>query len=70
MEALRKSGQAEQEDRRAKVQAIHEKYRAQRDAILTPEQRVKAENMREKWQERGERKGKGKGPGRPEKSRD
>lgn len=65
MEALRSAGQAEQADRRAKAQAIHEKYRAQRDAILTPEQRAKAESMREKWEQRGERKGKG--PGRPEK---
>jgi Spy/CpxP family protein refolding chaperone len=68
LEALRSAGQAEQEDRRAKAQAIREKYRAQRDALLTPEQRTKAASMREKWQQRGERKGKG--PGRPEKGGD
>jgi Spy/CpxP family protein refolding chaperone len=68
LEALRNAGQAEQEDRRAKAQAIREKYRAQRDAILTPEQRTKAAAMREKWEQRGERKGKG--PGRAGKDRD
>jgi periplasmic protein CpxP/Spy len=66
MQALREDAATAKEDRRAKAQAIHEKYKAQRDAVLTPEQRAKADKMRERMgdrmQERRERMENG-GPG-------
>ncbi len=60
MQALRADTSVSKEDRRAKAQAIHEKYKAQRDALLTPEQKAKADQFREKGRERME---KGGGPG-------
>lgn len=55
MQALRDDTALSKEDRRAKAQSIHQKYKAQRDAILTPEQKVKAEQFREKGRERMEK---------------
>lgn len=65
LQALRDAGENAPEERRARAQAVREKYRAERDAILTPEQRTKAKEMRGKFQQRDGRKGKG--PGRPKK---
>lgn len=48
LEALRESATGAKEAHRAKAKAIHEKYREQRRAVMTPEQRAKAETMREK----------------------
>lgn len=62
MQALRADTALAKEDRRAKAQAIHEKYKAQRDALLTPEQKAKADQFREKGRERWEKGGPG-GPG-------
>ncbi len=55
LRALRDDKSLSKEDRRAKGKAIHEKYRAQRDAILTPEQRAKADKLRERAEQRRER---------------
>lgn len=65
LDALRQKGGAP-EEKRAEAKAIREKYRAQRDAILTPEQRTKAAQMREKLGPHGDRKGQG--PGHREKA--
>jgi Spy/CpxP family protein refolding chaperone len=57
IDTLRKDTSVAKEDRRAKAGEIHQKYKAQRDALLTPEQKTKADKMRErmgKWQERRE----------------
>ncbi|MFZ5497107.1 MAG: Spy/CpxP family protein refolding chaperone [Verrucomicrobiota bacterium] len=48
LEALKADTSLAKEVRRAKAQEIREKYRAQRHAVLTPEQQAKAEKMREK----------------------
>ena len=64
-DALRQKGGAP-EEKRAEAKAIREKYRAQRDDILTPEQRTKAAQMREKLGPHGDRKGQG--PGHREKA--
>jgi protein CpxP len=50
LDALRGSEVQDKEGRRAQARAIREKYREQRHAILTPEQRVKADKMREKFE--------------------
>jgi Spy/CpxP family protein refolding chaperone len=63
MQALRADTALAKEDRKAKVQVIHQKYKAQRDALLTPEQKVKADKFREKGRERMEKGGFGDGPG-------
>ncbi|RXK54789.1 hypothetical protein ESB00_02510 [Oleiharenicola lentus] len=63
MQALRADTALAKEERKAKVQAIHQKYKAQRDALLTPEQKVKADKFREKGRERMEKGGFGDGPG-------
>ncbi len=55
IEALHNDTSLSKDDRRAKGKAIHEKYKAQRDAVLTPEQRAKADKMREHMKERRER---------------
>lgn len=59
MQALRDDASLAKEDRRAKAQAIHEKYKTQRDALLTPEQKAKADQFREKGRERWEKGGPG-----------
>ncbi len=48
LDALRDAAPAK-EDRRAKAHEIREKYRAQRQAVLTPDQRAKADKMRGKF---------------------
>ena len=46
IDALRADTSIAREDRRAKAGAIHKKYRELRDALLTPEQKAKADKMR------------------------
>lgn len=48
LDALRASAAGTKEENRAKGKAIRDKYREQRHAILTPEQRTKADQMHEK----------------------
>lgn len=57
LEALKADTSLSKEDRRTKAAAIHEKYKAQRDAVLTPEQRAKADKMRAKAEKRREKRG-------------
>ena len=54
MKILRSDSALSKEDRQSKMREIHEKYRTQRDAILTPEQRTKAEQLRGKMRDRME----------------
>lgn len=54
-QALRADTALAKEDLKARTQAIREKYKAQRDAILTPEQKAKADQFREKGRERMEK---------------
>jgi periplasmic protein CpxP/Spy len=66
LEAL-KAKEGDKESKRDEMKAIREATKAKVDAILTPEQREKAEKMREKMKERmeerksekGEKEGKG-----------
>ena len=55
MEALKQSGEVSKEQRRA----IHEKYKAQYDAILTPAQKEEMNKKKEEWKEKA-KEGKGK----------
>lgn len=65
LDALRANTALTKEARHEQKKALREKYRAQRHALLTPEQQAKAEKMRgkfekrrdrmEKWQERREK---------------
>lgn len=52
-DALKADTTLSPEDRRAKGMALRKKYRDQRQAVLTPEQRTKADAMREKREKRG-----------------
>jgi len=52
LEALRADTSLAKEDRRAKAGEIHRKYKDLRDAILTPEQKAKADKMRENFEKR------------------
>ncbi len=54
LDALRDNTALARDDRRAKAGEIHRKYKEQRDALLTPEQRAKAEKMRERMEKRRE----------------
>ena len=54
LDALRDTALAK-EDRKAKAHEIREKYRAQRQAVLTPEQRTKADKMRGKFEKHRDR---------------
>ena len=54
MQALRQNGKATKEQR----QAIHEKYKAQYEAILTPAQRDGWNKQKTEWKDKGDRKGK------------
>lgn len=58
LDALRDNTAVAKEDRRAKAGEIHQKYKAQRDALLTPEQKAKADKMRDRFEERRERRDK------------
>lgn len=51
LDALRADKALSPEDRRAKAKAITENYRAQRQALLTPEQQKKADELRARMQE-------------------
>jgi Spy/CpxP family protein refolding chaperone len=55
METLRNDSSVAKEDRRAKAGEIHQKYKEQRDALLTPEQKTKADKFRERMEKRMER---------------
>lgn len=55
LDALRKDTTLAKEDRRAKAGEIRKKYKAQRDALLTPEQKAKADKFRERMEKRMER---------------
>lgn len=55
LDALRDNTAVAKEDRRAKAMEIREKYRAQRHAVLTPEQQAKAEKMRGKFEKHRDR---------------
>lgn len=59
MEALKQNGQVSKEQRKA----IHEKYKAQYDAILTPAQKEEMSKKREEWKAKG-KEGKGKSFGK------
>jgi Spy/CpxP family protein refolding chaperone len=52
LEALRADTSLTKEARRAKAGEVHRKYRELRDAILTPEQRAKADKMRDNFGKR------------------
>ncbi len=54
LEAVR-SATVDKDAKRAQAQAIREKYRTQRHAILTPEQRAKADKMKDKFEKRRDR---------------
>jgi Spy/CpxP family protein refolding chaperone len=51
MEALRKTGNVTPEQRKA----IHEKYKAQYQAILTPAQQEELKKNRQEWKQKGDR---------------
>ncbi|RYY59197.1 MAG: hypothetical protein EOO12_16460 [Chitinophagaceae bacterium] len=52
MDALRSNTSLSADQRRTQAKAIHEKYGAERKAILTPEQQQKAAQFREQWKDR------------------
>ena len=56
LEALRGTGAQDKEAKRSQAQAIRDKYRDQRHAILTPDQRAKAEKMKGKFEKHRDRK--------------
>jgi Spy/CpxP family protein refolding chaperone len=59
---LRKDDSIPMEQKKEKMKAIREKNKAAIDAILTPEQRAKADAARAKMGGQGGKKGEGKGP--------
>jgi Spy/CpxP family protein refolding chaperone len=61
METLKQNGEVSKEQRKA----IHEKYKAQYDAILTPAQKEEMNKKREEWKAKG-KEGKGKNFGKRE----
>lgn len=62
LEAIREDQSLSREQRREKAQTINKERQTKVDAILTPEQRTKAQEMRAKAQERmKERRNKGEG---------
>ncbi len=62
LDALRDGAGPAVKEQRAKIEAIHKSYMGKRDALLTPEQLVKAKAMREKMKQRMEEH---RGEGRP-----
>jgi Spy/CpxP family protein refolding chaperone len=60
MEALKQGGQVNGEQRKA----IHEKYKAQYEAILTPAQKEEMQKNKEEWKEKGKERKEGKGMGK------
>ncbi len=54
MDTLKGNTALSKDDRRAKAMDIHKKYKDQRDAVLTPEQKAKADKMRERGEKRRE----------------
>jgi protein CpxP len=63
LDALRAGASETKEALKGQAQEIRKKYREQRLALMTPEQRVKAEEMRGKMEKRGERMEKREKPG-------
>lgn len=57
MKALRDNTGLSGEDRRAKAGEVHKKFKDQRDALLTPEQKAKADKMRERMEKRRDKDG-------------
>jgi Spy/CpxP family protein refolding chaperone len=57
LDTLRADKALAKEDRHAKAEAVRAKYREQRQALMTPEQRAKADKMHERMKERRERHG-------------
>jgi Spy/CpxP family protein refolding chaperone len=60
MVALKQGGQVNPEQRKA----IHEKYKAQYEAILTPAQKEEMQKNKEEWKEKGKERKEGKGMGK------
>jgi Spy/CpxP family protein refolding chaperone len=60
MEALKQGDQVNPEQRKA----IHEKYKAQYEAILTPAQKEEMQKNKEDWKEKGKERKEGKGMGK------
>jgi protein CpxP len=63
LDALRAGASDNKEALKGQAQEIRKKYREQRLALMTPEQRVKAEEMRGKMEKRGDRMEKREKPG-------
>ncbi|RYZ20347.1 MAG: hypothetical protein EOO16_16965 [Chitinophagaceae bacterium] len=59
MEALRGNTSLSEDQRKAQRKQIHEKYVAERKALLTPEQQQKAAQFREEWKDKRGRAGGG-----------
>jgi Spy/CpxP family protein refolding chaperone len=62
MEAIRKDASLSRDQKREKAQALNKEREGKVDAVLTPEQRTKAQAMREKMKERMKDRREGKGP--------
>ncbi len=54
LKTLHDNAALSQEDRRAQAGEIHKKFKDQRDALLTPDQKAKADKMRERFEKRQE----------------
>jgi len=65
MKALRDDTSVAKEDKRAQLQELRKGYMEKRQALMTPEQRTKAEAMRKHMAERMEKRREGGGPGGP-----
>lgn len=59
LDTLRADKSLSKDDRHAKAEAVRAKYREQRQALMTPEQRAKADKMHERMKERRERRADG-----------
>lgn len=57
LKTLRGDTTLSEDGRRAKAGEVHKKYKDQRDALLTPEQKTKADKMRERMEKRRDRDG-------------
>jgi len=55
MKPLRENASLSKEERRAQAVGIHKRYRDERAALLTPEQRTKFDQFTEKMERRRER---------------
>ena len=57
LKTLRSDTTLSEDARRAKAGEVHKKYKDQRDALLTPEQKVKADKMHERMEKRRDKDG-------------